>query len=116
MRLKDSFVNLKDVSWRMFYAAISVEKICEEFGVPCVITSANDGKHSDDPLSLHYDGLALDFRTRDITADRHEAFAERVRGALPPDYYVRLESDHLHIQYKHRNTLLTGDLPKGDGT
>lgn len=64
-------------------------------GEPCVITSALDGKHSKG--SLHYKGLALDFRTR--TLDDPQALATALATALGDDYDVVLEGDHLHVEY-----------------
>lgn len=88
----------------MFSAAILVETVFKAMGAECIITSANDGKHRAD--SLHYVGFALDFRTRVLPDDRWHELYDKVRAALPDDYIVILEADHLHIQYQHRSTYL----------
>ena len=109
MRLKDG-TNLEGVSWRMFSAAIKTETVCMRFGVPCVITSANDGKHS--PKSKHYpknnrsgDGEALDFRTKYVELDGRELeFRNAVAQELGQDYDVVIEAvgtdnEHLHVEH-----------------
>lgn len=95
MKLKEG-VSLKDVSWRMFYAACVAEEIYQRYGVECVITSANDGKHGD--KTLHHKGLALDLRTWNLKGREGEVTAE-LKAALGPDYDVVLERDHIHCEY-----------------
>lgn len=95
MKLKDG-VNLENVSWRMFYAACVAEEIYKKYGVECVITSANDGKHGD--KTLHHKGLALDLRTWNLNG-RAVQVADELRKALPDAYDVVVESDHIHMEY-----------------
>lgn len=77
-----------------------------EFGdpIPCVVTSLTDGKHKDN--SLHYIGLAVDFRTKNIARGNAclEDFAAEIRNALGGDFDVILEgvgtpNEHLHVEY-----------------
>ena len=81
----------------MAFATMVVEGVCRGYGVECVITSAFDGEHK--PGSLHYEGKALDYRTRDIPKLSRERFAKDVAERLPPGYDVVLESTHLHVEY-----------------
>lgn len=97
MRLKDSSVNLKGVSWRVFHAAIVVEQVLKNFGVDLVITSCNDGKHM--PGSLHYKGEAFDARSRDLPPAFQVQAVEAMKERLGPDYDVVLEKDHFHIEH-----------------
>ena len=94
MRLKEG-VDLTDVSWRMFHAALVAETVYRKFGAEAVITSGREGKHRQG--SLHYKGLALDFRTSNV---RHpiEVIAA-LKQALGPDYDAVLEPDHVHVEY-----------------
>ena len=67
----------------------------------CTITSANDSKHSE--KSLHYNGCALDFRTKDYAGDK-QALRDRIKAALGPDFDVVLEAlgednEHIHVEY-----------------
>lgn len=70
-------------------------------GVDTVITSGIDGVHSWG--SLHYNGLALDFRTKHI-ADA-KAVARDMGDALGADYDVVLEgegtpNEHIHVEFQ----------------
>jgi hypothetical protein len=70
-------------------------------GVEAIITSGTDGTHS--PNSLHYKGLALDWRTRHLEGGSTGAEAGIVRrqiaAALGPKYDVVLEQTHIHVEY-----------------
>jgi hypothetical protein len=95
MKLKPG-VNLQDVSWRLFFAAVVAEEIYKKYGAELVITSANDGKHGD--KTLHHKGLALDLRTWNLNG-RHLEVATEMRKALGDAYDVVVESDHIHLEY-----------------
>jgi hypothetical protein len=82
---------------QMVRAAIEVAKVYERFGVVCVMTSGVEGKHS--AKSLHYQGLAADFRTRHVPNDQRAALRQAVSDALGPDFDVILERTHLHVEY-----------------
>ena len=66
-------------------------------GYDPTITSAGDGRHSVN--SAHYTGKALDFRTRDLKKEEVPIWADRMRMALGNQYFVLVESDHIHVQY-----------------
>lgn len=61
------------------------------------ITSLMDGKHSD--KSLHYKGMAVDIRTRDLVGITAFEIAKRIRELLTADYDVVVEKTHIHIEY-----------------
>jgi hypothetical protein len=71
-------------------------------GQPLVITSIVDGEHS--AKSLHYSGLAVDIRTKNLTEENQkQRVAGSIRAALGDCYEVILESigkpnEHLHIE------------------
>ena len=95
MKLKDG-VNLQDVSWRMFKAAVIAEEVYCKYGAELVITSANDSKHGAN--TLHHKGLALDLRTWSLSG-RETQVASELQKALGDEYDVVLESDHIHVEY-----------------
>ena len=66
-------------------------------GAQCIITSGTDGKHSAN--SLHYSGLALDFRTRHVSVERAQKIAAAARERLGKDYDVVVEGDHIHAEF-----------------
>lgn len=100
MKLKDNTVSLRDVSWRMWHAAIVAEAVYKQYGVELVITSANDGVHGggDKKKTLHDDGLAIDLRTSNL-GGRESAVAAELARQLGPEYDVVLEKDHIHVEY-----------------
>ena len=91
-------VNLQGIKPEILLAAIAADSIFATYHLPCVITSALDGKHSE--KSLHYKGLAIDLRTKHIpSAGTLDAIVEAIRRSLGLQYDVVLESDHIHVEY-----------------
>ena len=66
-------------------------------GYASIITSALDGKHSQN--SLHYEGLALDYRRRHVPDEVMRQIVRRLRKCLGGDWDIVLERTHLHIEY-----------------
>jgi hypothetical protein len=67
-------------------------------GHDVTVTSLNDGQHM--KTSLHYQGMAADIRTKDLTP----AEATRLHKSLwltlfPQGFDVLDEGDHIHIEY-----------------
>lgn len=78
----------------------------EKASVPCVITSASDGKHG--PNSLHYKGLALDLRTSSMRPEQRSQVHIALQSALGPQFDVVLEDDHIHLEFDPK------DMPRED--
>lgn len=100
MRLKPG-VKLKDLTPQMALAALVVFSLYDKRGAECVITSANDSRHSTN--SLHYKGNALDFRTKNYAGDK-TWLREEIADCLGLEFDVVLEdidgdNQHLHIEY-----------------
>lgn len=102
MRLKRG-VKLHKLSPQMALATQVVASVFADFGVPCVMTSANDSQHS--PNSKHYEGNAGDYRTKYQELNGKEwALAAEVKDRLGPDFDVVMEAigtdnEHLHVEY-----------------
>ena len=63
------------------------------------VTSAKDGTHKE--TSLHYQGKAIDIRTRHMKPHEVLEAAQDIKRALGPGYDVVIEHapPHLHIEY-----------------
>lgn len=92
---------------RIVMAYPVIRDIFKEWGSPCIITSALEGKHK--AGSRHYQGLALDFRLWHIEMHLVPEFTERVRRELGRCYDVVDEwndgsPSHLHVEYDPKET------------
>ncbi len=102
MRLK-SGVKLSGLQPQTLLGMLIAEEVFAEFGVPLVVTSCNDGKHS--AQSLHYNGRAFDARTKYPELDGRELELQTaLREALGPDFDVALEAigtdnEHAHLEF-----------------
>lgn len=101
MKLKDG-VSLEGVQWQMFAAAVKAEAVYKRYGYELTITAGTDGQHG--VHSLHYTGLALDCRTRDVEAAQVPRLQREIAQELGKDYDVVLESDHIHVEYDPKTT------------
>lgn len=94
-------VDISDIAPEMAIAAQAVARVYEWFLYDCIITSARDGSHKEG--SLHYDGMALDFRTRHLsggyTGQVAQDIAQKVRECLGAQFDVVLERTHLHVEF-----------------
>lgn len=69
------------------------------------ITSAQDSQHT--PGSVHPLGMAVDFRTKNLTGDQKHYLRDRVKERLGNAYDVVLEdeggpNEHMHIERDRR--------------
>jgi hypothetical protein len=78
-----------------------IENVCGEYNIEFVVTSGVEGRHKQD--SKHYDGKALDMRSREFNGgsmgDECRSFVEHLQGLLGSTYFILQESHHIHIQY-----------------
>lgn len=99
MKLKPG-VSIERLAMQAHYLMGAVEMayrmVCDK---DCVATSTTDS-HKDRPKSLHNYGLAVDFRTRDLTQkEQKEIYALLLRKLDPLGFDTVLESDHFHVEY-----------------
>lgn len=95
---KKGVVFSKDLMHPNLMDSISkVRFLYEAMGQPMTITSARDERHS--AKSLHWKGMAIDTRTRDLTAAQQTQLRKSIAEELGADFDVVLESDHIHIEY-----------------
>jgi len=75
-------------TWKL---AISVGSCSNDM----IITASQNGRHSKG--SQHYQKRALDFRTKHLTKKERTQFSGCVKAVLGDSYFVKLESNHLHV-------------------
>ena len=97
IRLKRG-VKVQGLQPEMLLALMVAQAAFLEKAIQLVITSALDGQHS--ARSKHKLGYAVDLRTRDMPpGDMALNLAGKIKSALGNEYFVLLESDHIHIQF-----------------
>lgn len=100
MKLKPG-VKLTGLTPQMALGAFIVAEVYYGHGASCTITSANDSRHGTN--SLHFQGRALDFRTKDFEGDKRALLAE-LKEALGENFDVVLEDEngpnqHIHVEH-----------------
>ena len=97
-------VDLAGLRPEMTPVLINLDRLFHALDLDCWITSALDGKHGRG--SLHYVGLALDFRTKTIANTRvKRRLLSKLRVALGHQYDVLLEAEgkrneHGHVEFQ----------------
>ena len=98
MKVKAGVKFHKD-TWK-YPEVVRIIRIVEDSAPPQyepTITSGCDGEHVKE--SKHYYGKALDFRVRDLQEAPRERWKGKIERRLGNDYYVKLSSVSLHIQW-----------------
>lgn len=96
MKIKEG-ANISGISLKLRPALIAADKLWKEHGEELVVTSGLDGTHS--AGSLHYYGLAVDFRTRYWDTEEQRIVGQELREVLGEDYDVIVHSTHIHVEY-----------------
>lgn len=105
MKIKEG-VNLHGLQLPMRAVLRIASQLWGEMNYPFVVTSARDGIHS--PGSLHYYGLAIDFRTwrngmgKQMTDEERDVLVGLLRlnlGEISDHYQVIAEKTHIHVEY-----------------
>jgi len=105
MILIKSGVRISKLRGPMVAGWMIVAECFEAFGYDCTVTSGEDGTHLSQ--SLHYDGLALDFRTHHVERSDLDPLLDRIAKSLGDGYDWVLEqrdkaNEHLHVEYDPR--------------
>lgn len=90
-------VKAKGLQPEILLAILVAKDVYHKLNVELIITSLLDGKHMAN--SLHYEGLAVDLRTRNMSKDDRPIATARLKKALGNEYDVVLEKDHIHVEY-----------------
>lgn len=91
-------VSLSGLRPEMLIAILVAYDVFTNHNADFVITSVLDGKHKSG--SLHYVGLAVDIRTRDLTRETAFQLSKQIAACLTSEFDVILEGDHLHIEFQ----------------
>lgn len=94
-------VDLNGLRPEMAIAVIVVNDVYNNYSKELVITSITDGKHSRN--SRHYIGMAIDTRTRYFDDFTKLAVADDIRDRLGKQFFVLVETNHIHIQFNGVN-------------
>ena len=99
MKLKAG-VNIVGIQPELMIGLMAAETVYTKLGFELVVTSVLDGTHSE--TSLHYSGNAADLRTRDFPPLMGQTARDMIAKALPNDFDVILEGDHIHLEFQAR--------------
>lgn len=79
-------------------AMVVAAQIYNMFGATLTVTSVFDGKHKKG--SKHYEGLAFDCRTYNLTDKQLQDIYRNLKlGLSGCGYDIVVEKDHIHIEY-----------------
>jgi hypothetical protein len=86
----------------MQYAAGIVAQVWASRARVATVTSGLDGSHMQN--SKHYEGLAEDFRTKDVPQPLKGVMVAEVKARLGTNYWIDLEyegadNEHLHVEF-----------------
>ncbi len=90
-------VDVRGIQPEILLAIQEAREIYAEFRYFLTITSVRDGKHSKN--SKHYEGLAVDLRTKHMNARDKKLIVTKLTKALGKQYDVVLEKTHLHVEF-----------------
>jgi pantothenate synthetase len=111
MIVKDNSVKLEGIQPIMRHAMKWADWIWKDLGQECVITAGTEATKDGDLIhsagSLHYSGLALDFRTR-YFADKGDKAAYELEKALNDvnrgldsgQFEVIQHKTHIHVEFE----------------
>ena len=99
----DQAIYVRGIATELLLGLVVAESVYKRFGVELTVTSCVDRTHSRE--SEHYGGRAADLRTWEIKPiiEAQQLTLEHLvtilRAALPADFDVVLEADHVHLEY-----------------
>ena len=97
MRANDD-VTLKSLKFEMFSLLHAIDFIFQvDAGKDALISATTNGLHAEG--SKHYQGLAVDFDTTDLSDVEIDRVARHILICLPYLVLVRVEDCHIHVEY-----------------
>lgn len=101
-------VSLRNLNCSMYVALFVCNSIFDQYGYKMVVTSTKEGIHKQG--SLHYQGLAVDLRTRHVDDNVLEKIVEEIKNQLTIvdiRFQTILELTHIHIEFDRRYSNVT---------
>ncbi|MCP3683884.1 MAG: hypothetical protein GY861_14470 [bacterium] len=92
-----SGVKIAGIRPEMVYALMIADRIYQEYGLECVLTSCMEGKHRRG--SLHYVGLAIDLRSRDMSDTVKIEVINKLQKKLGENFDVVKSKYCLHLEF-----------------
>lgn len=96
-------VDLSGLRPEILLAIVVADSVYARHGEECVVTSVREGTHGRG--SLHFVGLAVDFRTKRIDPDKVRSIAEEIGSRLGAQYDVVLKPNHIHVEFQPKVAL-----------
>ena len=105
MKIKPG-ASVRGLEPEMLIGLAVVEEVFAKGNIPLVVTEGTGGTHM--PGSLHYEGLAVDIRSRDIAPAAIETVRKEIYAALGNDdklgikseFDFVVEGDHFHLEFQ----------------
>lgn len=97
MKIKPG-ASIKGLRPEMVLACSIIDSLFIEAAIEFVITEGTGGKHG--PGSLHYVGLAIDVRSRDIPGQVLPTLLADMKENLGAEFDVVMETDHIHVEFQ----------------
>lgn len=93
-------VDIRGITPECVMGIVVAAQVYESRGVPFVVTSVRDGRHSE--RSLHYAGTAFDCRLPSrytANPETDKKLRDEIAVALGQQFDVVLEADHIHVEW-----------------
>jgi hypothetical protein len=96
-------VRITGIRPELLIAVIAAERVFDHAGHDLMLTACIDGKHM--AGSLHYSGLAVDIRTKNVPVTGVPELIARIKACVGGDFDVILEADHIHVEFQPKNAI-----------
>lgn len=100
MIIKDNTVSIKGIKPELLLGLIIVDQVMQSQGQQAVVTSGSEETTKHGTTSLHYNGYAIDLRSRFFTHPNQIIKLCMKALGNNPDYEMIFEGNHFHLEYQ----------------